>query len=281
MLDCLVSFAEVSVKNNYCRPDIEEENSISLKGSRHPVLEQIEEVFIPNDVSINKSNRTMIITGPNMAGKSTFMRQIALICLMAQIGCFVPAKSAKLSVVDRIFTRIGATDDLTSGQSTFMVEMSGVSLILNNATSKSLILMDEIGRGTSTFDGVSIAWSVAEHINNKIGAKTLFATHYHVLTKLEQHEGIENYNIAVKEVEDDIIFLRKIKKGGTDKSYGIHVAKLAGMPKSVITKAQEIQFKLEEEDTMREKIVIDKKREDDFIKMTKLKQKSLFDKEFF
>jgi DNA mismatch repair protein MutS len=280
MLDCLVSFSEVSIKNNYCRPSIDDEFSISLKGCRHPVIEQIEEMFIPNDLSINKSNRTMIITGPNMAGKSTFMRQIALVSLMAQIGCFVPAKSAKLSIVDRIFTRIGATDDLTSGQSTFMVEMAGVSLILNNATPRSLILMDEIGRGTSTFDGISIAWSVAEFINSRIGAKTLFATHYHVLTKLAKHDGIENYNIAVKEDKNDIIFLRKIRKGGTDKSYGVHVAKLAGMPDEVILKAQEIQFKLEEEDTMRERIVVDKKREDDFIKMTKLRQKTLFDHEF-
>ncbi len=280
MLDCLVSFSEVSLKNSYCRPSIDDEFSISLKGCRHPVIEQIEEVFIPNDLNINKSNRTMIITGPNMAGKSTIMRQVALVTLMAQIGCFVPAKSAKLSIVDRIFTRIGATDDLTSGQSTFMVEMAGVSLILNNATSRSLILMDEIGRGTSTFDGVSIAWSVAEFINSRIGAKTLFATHYHVLTKLGKHDGIENYNIAVKEDRNDIIFLRKIRKGGTDKSYGVHVAKLAGMPGEVIAKAQEIQFKLEEEDTMRERIVVDKRREDDFIKMTKLRQKTLFDHEF-
>jgi DNA mismatch repair protein MutS len=252
-LDTLYSLAEAAAENNYTMPKITDSYEITLIESRHPVIEKIEEVFIPNDVHLDMDNRTMIITGPNMAGKSTFMRQVALNVLLAQIGSFVPCKSAEIGIVDRIFTRVGANDDITHGQSTFMVEMNEVSFIINNATSKSLIIMDEIGRGTSTFDGVAIAWSVAEYIN-KIRAKTLFATHYHVLTDLEKTDGIKNYNIAVREDKEQIVFLRKIIPGGTDKSYGIHVAKLSGMPSSVIARAKEIQEMLNKDDEMKKRI---------------------------
>ena len=219
---------------------------IDIKNGRHPVVEQMiqNDMFVANDTYLdNGNNRVSIITGPNMAGKSTYMRQTALIVLMAQIGCFVPAESAKIDIVDRIFTRVGASDDLASGQSTFMVEMTEVANILRNATSNSLLILDEIGRGTSTFDGLSIAWAVVEHISNPkvLGAKTLFATHYHELTELEgKLNGVNNYCIAVKEQGDHIVFLRKIIKGGADKSYGIQVAKLAGVPDSVIQRAKEL-----------------------------------------
>jgi len=249
-VDVLNSFAEVARQHNYSKPNITDNYNLNIVQGRHPVIERIEEQFIPNDVVISKENRTMIITGPNMAGKSTILRQVALTCLLAQIGSFVPATAATLSIVDRIFSRVGAHDDLTHGQSTFMVEMNETASILNNATSKSLIIMDEIGRGTSTFDGVSIAWSVAEYINNKIEAKTMFATHYHALSKLEKYDGVKNYNVAVKEDKEEVIFLRKLLPGGTDKSYGIYVAKLAGMPSEVIERAKEIQMKLESESEM-------------------------------
>ena len=253
-IDVLCSFAEAAVNNSYARPKIDNSNIISIRAGRHPIIELIEPSFVPNDIHINSSDM-MIITGPNMAGKSTFQRQIALIAILAQTGCFVPASEARIGIVDRVFTRVGASDDLSAGQSTFMVEMSETANILNNATSRSLIILDEIGRGTSTFDGVSIAWSVAEFIYNRIKAKTLFATHYHVLNKLaDKFENIKNYNIAVREEKDKIIFLRKIVEGGTDKSYGIHVANLAGMPKEVIGRAREIQKSLEEEDKMSKKI---------------------------
>jgi DNA mismatch repair protein MutS len=227
---------------------------IDIKGGRHPVVEQMMDghMFIDNDTYLdNKKQRLSIITGPNMAGKSTYMRQTALIVLMAQIGCFVPAKSANIGMVDRIFTRVGASDDLASGQSTFMVEMNEVANILHNATKDSLLILDEIGRGTSTFDGLSIAWAVVEYISNTkvLGAKTLFATHYHELTELEgKLEGVHNYCIAVKENGDDIVFLRKIVPGGADKSYGIAVAKLAGLPEEVITRANRIVEQLCEND---------------------------------
>ncbi|MBI3032578.1 DNA mismatch repair protein MutS [Candidatus Woesearchaeota archaeon] len=251
-LDVLQSFATVAVHNNYVQPNMLDHAcfDLYLEQSRHPVIEELEETFIPNDITLNDQTKLMVITGPNMAGKSTVMRQVALIVLMAQIGSFVPAAKAEISVVDRIFTRVGAHDDLTHGQSTFMVEMNETAAILNNATEKSLIIMDEIGRGTSTFDGVALAWSVAEYISKNIKAKTMFATHYHVLTKLGDYPGVKNYNIAVKECEDSIIFLRKLISGGTDKSYGIHVAKLAGLPEAVLVRAREIQETLEEEDTM-------------------------------
>lgn len=273
MVDVLHSFAETARQKNYCKPEITEEFNIEIKEGRHPVIECIEPQYIPNDILITRENRTMIITGPNMAGKSTVLRQVALLTLLAQMGCFVPATEARLSIVDRIFCRVGAHDDLTHGQSTFMVEMNETASILNNATSKSLIIMDEIGRGTSTFDGVSIAWSVAEYINNRIQAKTMFATHYHALSNLEKYEGVKNYNIAVKEDRDDIIFLRKLVQGGTDKSYGIHVAKLAGMPKEVIDRAKEIQAKLENESEMESKL----QTKQGFIVNEKAVQKSLFE----
>ena len=245
-IDVFASLALVASRNNYCKPKINESGILDIKNGRHPVVEQMitNDMFIDNDTYLNNSNnRIAIITGPNMAGKSTYMRQTALIVLMAQIGSFVPAASANIGIVDRIFTRVGASDDLASGQSTFMVEMNEVANILRNATSNSLLILDEIGRGTSTFDGLSIAWAVVEHISNTklIGAKTLFATHYHELTELEgKLSGVNNYCIAVKEKGDDIVFLRKIIKGGADKSYGIQVAKLAGLPDTVIERAKEI-----------------------------------------
>ena len=245
-IDTFVSLAVVAGQNNYCKPQINTEGIIDIRNGRHPVVEKMinNDMFIENDTYLdNKNNRISIITGPNMAGKSTYMRQTALIVLMAQIGSYVPAQSANIGIVDRIFTRVGASDDLASGQSTFMVEMNEVSNILRNATANSLLILDEIGRGTSTFDGLSIAWAVVEHIGDTklLGAKTLFATHYHELTELEgKLDGVNNYCIAVKEKGDDIVFLRKIIKGGADKSYGIQVAKLAGLPETVVERAKEI-----------------------------------------
>ena len=253
-LDVLASLACVAQSNDYVRPSINIKGVIDIQGGRHPVVEKMNnnQMFIDNDTYLdNKNHRISIITGPNMAGKSTYMRQSALIVLMAQIGSFVPAKSANIGIVDRIFTRVGASDDLASGQSTFMVEMTEVANILRNATSRSLLILDEIGRGTSTFDGLSIAWAVVEHISNPklLGAKTLFATHYHELTELEgKLDSVNNYCIAVREQGDDIIFLRKIIRGGADKSYGIQVARLAGVPDSVIDRAKEIASWLEETD---------------------------------
>jgi DNA mismatch repair protein MutS len=249
-IDVFTSLAYVAERNNYIRPQINDQGIIDIKEGRHPVVEKMinHDLFVSNDTYLNnKEKRVSIITGPNMAGKSTYMRQTALIVLMAQIGSFVPAKDANIGVVDRIFTRVGASDDLASGQSTFMVEMTEVANILRNATKKSLLILDEIGRGTSTFDGLSIAWAVVEHISNPklLGAKTLFATHYHELTELEgKLDSVNNYCIAVKEQGEDIIFLRKIVKGGADKSYGIQVAKLAGVPDSVLKRAREIADEL-------------------------------------
>ena len=253
MLDVLCSLSLTAERNRYVRPSINDKGVIRIKDGRHPVVEKmLQGDFISNDTSLDsKKNAIAIITGPNMAGKSTYMRQVALICLMAQIGSFVPAASADLCVVDRIFTRVGASDDLGSGQSTFMVEMNEVANILRNATKDSLLILDEIGRGTSTYDGLSIAWSVIEHISNKkyLGAKTLFATHYHELTELEgKIDNISNYCVAVKEKGDDIVFLRKIIKGGADKSYGIQVAKLAGLPDLVIDRAKELLEQLTDSD---------------------------------
>ena len=246
LLDALCSLSYVGEQNGYTKPTFNEKGTITIKEGRHPVVEKMlkDDLFIPNDTVLDgKNNQIAIITGPNMAAKSTYMRQTALIVLMAQIGSYVPAKSASISVVDRIFTRVGASDDLASGQSTFMVEMNEVSNILRNATKNSLLILDEIGRGTSTFDGLAIAWAVIEHIANKniLGAKTLFATHYHLLTELEEKmDNVKNYCIAVKERGEDIVFLRKIIPGGTDRSYGIEVAKLAGVPDMVIERAKEI-----------------------------------------
>ena len=253
-IDVYTSLAFVAERNHYVRPSINTKGILSIKGGRHPVVEQMipNDAFVPNDTYLDeKDHRVSIITGPNMAGKSTYMRQTALIVLMAQMGSFVPAQSADIGICDRIFTRVGASDDLASGQSTFMVEMNEVANILRNATKNSLLILDEIGRGTSTFDGLSIEWAVVEHISDRkiLGAKTLFATHYHELTELEGRlSGVNNYCIAVKEQGDDIIFLRKIIQGGADRSYGIQVAKLAGIPSSVIERAKEISLSLSDAD---------------------------------
>ena len=262
-LDVLASFAETARIHNYCRPHVADEGVLQIRDGRHPVLEQqlVEERFVPNDVALasiaaGKSaddpvavckDQIALITGPNMAGKSTYIRQVALLTLLAHTGSFVPAAEARIDLVDRIFTRIGASDDLSRGQSTFMVEMTETANILNNATARSLIVLDEIGRGTSTFDGLSLAWSIVEHLHNQIGAKTLFATHYHELTELSARlPRIKNFNVAVREWHDQIVFLRKIVEGGTDKSYGIQVARLAGVPKEVLERAKQILGNLEE-----------------------------------
>ena len=252
-LDCYGSLAEVASNNNYCRPNWNQQGRIQIVNGRHPVIENaMKEPFVPNDVLLNRTDdRLLIITGPNMAGKSTYMRQTALIALMAHIGAFVPASKADLCIVDRIFTRIGASDDLSSGQSTFMVEMSEVANILHNASENSLLILDEIGRGTSTFDGLSIAWSVLEYIADakKCGAKALFATHYHELTELEgELPGVKNFRVTVREIGEDIVFLRKIVRGGADQSFGIQVARLAGLPELVLARAKEILEKLESAD---------------------------------
>lgn len=256
LLDVFASLSLIAQRNNFVRPTINSKGIIDIKNGRHPVVEKMitNDMFIPNDTYLDNTNsRVSVITGPNMAGKSTYMRQTALIVLMAQVGSFVPAEKAKIGIVDRIFTRVGASDDLASGQSTFMVEMTEVATILRNATSNSLLILDEIGRGTSTFDGLSIAWAVIEHISNTklLGAKTLFATHYHELTELEgKLSGVNNYCIAVKEKGDDIVFLRKIVRGGADKSYGIQVAKLAGVPDTVIIRAKELVEELSDADIL-------------------------------
>ncbi|MBO5868989.1 MAG: DNA mismatch repair protein MutS, partial [Oscillospiraceae bacterium] len=252
-VDVLCSLATVAVQNNYCRPEITLDNEISIVDGRHPVVERmlVDTLFVPNDTQIGAAdNQVAIITGPNMAGKSTYMRQVALIVLMAQIGSFVPARSVRTGIVDRVFTRIGASDDLASGQSTFMVEMAEVASILKYATSRSLLILDEIGRGTSTYDGMSIARAVLEYVASPrhLGAKTLFATHYHELSTIEDElPNVKNYNIAVKKRGDKMIFLRKIIPGATDDSFGIEVAKLAGIPNSVINRAREILAQLEAE----------------------------------
>ena len=252
VLDGICALAETARLFRYCRPKLNDTLRLVIKDGRHPVLDQnlVEEKFVPNDTSLDGENlRLAIVTGPNMAGKSTYIRQVALIVLMAQIGSFVPAESAEIGLVDRIFTRVGANDDLARGQSTFMVEMNETSNIVNNATEWSLVILDEIGRGTSTFDGLSIAWSVAEFLHDKIKSRTLFATHYHELTKLaEERSGVCNFNVAVREWNDQIIFLRKIVPGGADKSYGIQVARLAGLPKEILDRAKEILSHLERPD---------------------------------
>jgi DNA mismatch repair protein MutS len=248
-LDVLACFAEAARLHNYCRPAIAEEGVLWIRDGRHPVLERnlMEERFVPNDVHLDGSIQIALITGPNMAGKSTYIRQVALLALLAHTGSFVPAAEARVDLIDRIFTRIGASDDLSRGQSTFMVEMSETANILNNSTARSLIILDEIGRGTSTFDGLSLAWSIVEYLHNQLGAKTLFATHYHELTELAGRlPRVRNFNVAVREWNDQIVFLRKIIEGGTDKSYGIQVARLAGVPKAVVERAKTILRNLEE-----------------------------------
>jgi DNA mismatch repair protein MutS len=252
VLDVICALAETARLFRYCRPQLDDTLRLIVKDGRHPVLDQnlVEEKFVPNDTSLDgETIRLAIVTGPNMAGKSTYIRQVALIVLMAQMGSFVPAESAEIGLVDRIFTRVGANDDIGRGQSTFMVEMNETSNIVNNATERSLVILDEIGRGTSTFDGLSIAWSVAEFLHDKIKARTLFATHYHELTKLAaERKGVSNFNVAVREWNDQIIFLRKIVAGGADKSYGIQVARLAGLPKEILDRAKEILSHLEKPD---------------------------------
>jgi DNA mismatch repair protein MutS len=270
-LDVLAAFAEVARHFNYTRPEVRDEGQLLIRDGRHPVLDQAltEERFVPNDTELgtqlpiadgcapapqseignrkSEMPQVALITGPNMAGKSTYIRQVALLTLLAHTGSFLPAASARVDLVDRIFTRIGASDDLARGQSTFMVEMSETANILNNATARSLLILDEIGRGTSTFDGLSLAWSIVEHLHNQVGAKTLFATHYHELTELAARmPRLRNYNVAVREWHDQIIFLRKIVEGGTDKSYGIQVARLAGVPKEVLERAKVILRNLED-----------------------------------
>ena len=279
-LDALVSFAAVAVRNHYCRPTVDESGVIEIHDGRHPVVEQMlkDSLFVPNDTFMGeKEDRVAIITGPNMAGKSTYMRQVALIVLMAQMGAFVPAASARIGVVDRIFTRIGASDDLSAGQSTFMVEMTEVADILRHATKHSLLILDEIGRGTSTFDGMSIARAVLEFCADKklLGAKTLFATHYHELTELENTlPGTVNYNIAVKTRGEDIIFLRKILPGGADRSYGIEVAKLAGLPDKVVQRAKKILKELEEENGVQ---YVAARKEEDQVSLTAIGEGEVLD----
>lgn len=254
LCDVICSFAEVAAKNHYCMPYVDMSDRIEITDGRHPVVEKVlqDELFVPNDTKLNCSeDRMLIITGPNMAGKSTYMRQVAIITLMAQIGSFVPASSCHIGVCDKIFTRVGASDDLSAGQSTFMVEMNEVSNILKHATSKSLLVLDEIGRGTSTYDGLSIAWAVSEYVadKKKLGARTLFATHYHEMTNMEgMLSGVKNYNIACKKRGDNITFLRRIVRGGADDSYGIEVAALAGLPSKIIHRAKEILAAVEKKE---------------------------------
>ncbi|MCW5551382.1 MAG: DNA mismatch repair protein MutS [Verrucomicrobiae bacterium] len=293
-LDVLASFAEIARLHDYCRPEVSDEGALQITDGRHPVLEQslVDERFVPNDTALgsgaptSKSARSQdmehadleigapqiaLITGPNMAGKSTYIRQVALLALLAHTGSFIPAKTARIDLVDRIFTRIGASDDLARGQSTFMVEMSETANILNNATPRSLIILDEIGRGTSTFDGLSLAWSIVEHLHNQVGAKTLFATHYHELTELSQRlPRIKNFNVAVREWHDSIVFLRKIVEGGTDKSYGIQVARLAGVPKAVVERAKQILVNLEESELTPEGNVRQPRRQQERDKLKQL-----------
>ncbi|MBR4597040.1 MAG: DNA mismatch repair protein MutS, partial [Opitutales bacterium] len=271
-IDVFRGWAELARDLNYCRPVVDDSDSIEIEDGRHPVVEQVlskngasrTQAFVPNDTALSSTkNQIALITGPNMAGKSTYIRQVALICLLAQTGSFVPASSCKMGILDRIFSRVGASDELAKGNSTFMVEMNETANILNNATSRSLIILDEIGRGTSTYDGLSIAWGVVEYLHgeNSSGPKTLFATHYHELTRLDGIlPRLVNYRIAVKEWNDDIIFIRKIEKGAADKSYGIQVARLAGLPREVIERAKEILNELENEGTaVREHLSIEKK----------------------
>ena len=255
ILDVLSALANAALENNYVCPEVSDDDRIEIREGRHPVVEAAmhgDEAFIPNDTLMDTGdNRMLIVTGPNMSGKSTYMRQIALIVIMAQIGSFVPAESAHIGIADRVFTRIGSSDDLAGGQSTFMVEMNELAGILSGATSRSLIILDEIGRGTSTFDGLAIAWSVVEYMADprRIGARTLFATHYHELSELEgKLAGVVNYRITAKEHGEDVIFLRKIERGGADKSFGIHVAHLAGLPRPVLMRAHEILARLEAAD---------------------------------
>jgi DNA mismatch repair protein MutS len=272
-LDVLAAFAETARLHNYCRPQLGDEGVLTIRDGRHPVLEQqlVDERFVPNDAGFDSEMQIALITGPNMAGKSTFIRQVALLTLLAHTGSFLPAAAARIDLVDRIFTRIGASDDLSRGQSTFMVEMSETANILNNATGRSLIVLDEIGRGTSTFDGLSLAWSIVEYLHNHTGAKTLFATHYHELTELSVRlPRLKNFNVAVREWQDQIVFLRKIVAGGTDKSYGIQVARLAGVPRTILERAKQILANLEESELTPEGQVRPSRRQQDREKLKNL-----------
>ena len=248
-VDVLLSLAETAQRYRYCRPTLDQSRDLHIINGRHPVIEQVQTdiSFVPNDTEMEAgSQRVLILTGPNMAGKSTYIRQVALITLMAQIGSYVPADSARIGLVDRIFCRVGASDDIARGQSTFMVEMSETALILNNATERSLVILDEIGRGTATFDGLSIAWAVAEHLHDELGSRTLFATHYHEMVDLEHtHPAVSNWHVEVREWKDEIVFLRKVLPGPADKSYGIQVARLAGLPAPIIDRARQILTHLE------------------------------------
>ncbi|MBI1722986.1 MAG: DNA mismatch repair protein MutS, partial [Gemmatimonadetes bacterium] len=242
------AFADVAARERYARPVLTSDFALDIREGRHPVVERMmpREAFIPNDVRLDAERQVMIVTGPNMAGKSTVLRQVGLTVLMAQAGCFVPARAATIGVVDRLFTRVGASDDLARGQSTFLVEMSETAAILHSASRRSLVLLDEIGRGTSTYDGVAIAWSVAEFLHEQVGCKTIFATHYHELTQLaDRHARVVNVNVAVHESGDEVVFLHRLKPGGADRSYGIHVARLAGLPESVIARARQVLGTLE------------------------------------
>ena len=251
-LDCLQSFAVISTENNYVRPVLNDSRKLDVTDGRHPVIEKqlpVGESYVPNDLVLDTEDQQIIIlTGPNMSGKSALLRQTALIVLMAQTGCFVPAKAAKIGMVDKIFTRVGASDNISLGESTFMVEMNETASILNNLSDRSLILLDEIGRGTSTYDGISIAWAMVEYLHeNKLRAKTLFATHYHELNEMENSfSRVKNYNVSIKELNNKVIFLRKLKRGGSEHSFGIHVARMAGMPRSVVSRADEILIELEQ-----------------------------------
>ena len=255
-LDVMTSFAQLAIQKSYVRPEVVEEDILEIRGGRHPIVENLipKGTYVKNDLYFDKSERMMVLTGPNMSGKSTYMKQIALIIILAQVGSFVPADFAKIGIVDKIFTRIGASDDLLTGQSTFMVEMSEVANIIHNATEKSFIILDEIGRGTSTFDGISIATAITEHIHSHIRAKTIFATHYHELTELEKElELVKNYRIEVQEQGKEVLFLREIVQGGADKSYGIEVAKLSGLPQNILKRSKQILSRLEKQKALVEK----------------------------
>jgi len=249
-LDVWTALAEVAERHRYVRPAVHDGFALTLKGSRHPVIERLmpREAFMPNDVHFDETERLLLVTGPNMAGKSTILRQIGLCVVLAQLGGFVPADAAQLGIVDRLFTRVGASDNLARGQSTFMVEMAETSAILHGATARSLVLLDEIGRGTSTYDGVAIAWAVSEHLHDRVGCKTMFATHYHELMQLpEKLQHARNYNVLVREAGDRVVFLHRLAPGGTDRSYGVHVAELAGLPNAVVKRAREVLSRLEGE----------------------------------
>ena len=282
--DCLAALAHIANRRGYIRPKLTTDNDLLIQDGKHPVLaEMLGAEFVPNDISLgNQAGDVMIITGPNMSGKSTYIRQTALLVLMAQAGSFIPAKEATIGLVDRIFTRVGASDELIRGQSTFMVEMTETANIINNATSKSLVILDEVGRGTSTYDGLSLAWAITEHIANKIKCRTLFATHYHELTELsELFANIKNCNVAVREWMDEVVFLHKILPGGTDKSYGIHVAKLAGIPKPILERSKEILAELEttfQKEAAGSHLAKNKTKEPDADTLFVQKHKSVLDK---